>query len=134
MTERGYVTDPKTWANAIITVGPQYAVIFALIAILAFLAFKGVPAIIALTEAIDRNSDQITGVAKAEEYNQSVIVQNQTKIINNESDMIDQHGKILSLMANRETVLNLEEQTCLNTAKSEYQQRKCMEIRSSGLP
>jgi hypothetical protein len=122
--------DPKSWAEAIRDVGPSYAVIFALLAILGYLAFKGVPEIMELTSAIQHNTDIVAASTVRQEKNQDALVANQTKGMELVPEMMAQHQHILSLLADRQIVLNLAEQTCLNTAKVAYQQRKCLDIRN----
>jgi CHASE3 domain sensor protein len=103
LAERGYVTDPKTWAVAIRDVGPQYAVIFALLAVLGFLAFKGVPAVMDLASAIQRNTDSVLSVQKAEEWNQNIIVKNQGQVIDNETEIIKQHEEMRELLERQQS-------------------------------
>lgn len=128
------ITPSKSWAEFINEIGLTGTIALALLAILGYVAFKGVPAIVELTVAIQRNTDTVTQINKAQEYNQSVIVSNQTKIIDAEQEMIAQHSQLVNAILPRETALNLEEQTCLNTAKSSYQQQQCMNIRNGGTP
>jgi hypothetical protein len=126
----GGLMDPKSWGEAIQQVGPSYAVIFALLAILGYLAFKGVPEIMELTTAIQKNTDIVADSTVRQERNQEALIANQTKGMEVMPEMMAQHQHILSLLADRQIVLNLAEQTCLNTAKVPYQQRKCMAIRT----
>jgi hypothetical protein len=122
--------NPKTWGEAINEVGPTYAVIFALLAILGYLAFKGVPEIMELTKAIQSNTDVVASSAVRQEKNQEALIANQNKGMDFVPEMMAQHQHILSMLADREVVLNLAEQTCLNTSKSNWQQLKCMHIRN----
>ena len=94
----GTAIDPRTWAGAIKEVGASFAVIFALLAIGAYLALKAVPAVVDLTVAINHNSDVITAHEVVQEKNQEAIITNQGLIISNESAMIAQHGELQELL------------------------------------
>ena len=91
--------DPNSWANAINKVSSPAATstvtILALLSIFGYLAFKGVPAIMELTIAINHNSDVVTQHEVTQEKNQSQVITNQAMIIQNEGQMIQEHGQML---------------------------------------
>ena len=109
MAERGYVTDPKSWAQAIKDVGPNYAVIFALLAVLGYLAFQGVPAIIGLTMAINHNTDTVVNIAGSQTATQARLVDNQSKDIQNQAAMIEQHGDMIGLLRELQAKVNRDD-------------------------
>ena len=96
--QRGYVTDPKSWGAAIKEVGPNYAVIFALLALLGYLAFQGVPAVMALTGAIQRNTDVTSTSALRQEGNQTQIINQHGAMIQQNSQVLQQNGQTLDLL------------------------------------
>lgn len=106
MADTGNWKNPTSWAMAIQGVGPSYAIIFALLAMLGFLAFKGVPAVMALTMAIQQNTDEVAGLARGQEYNQALIIANQTKVIDNETEIIKQHESMQLLLDRTSTAID----------------------------
>jgi predicted PurR-regulated permease PerM len=105
VAERGYVTDPKSWGEAIRDVGPSYGVIFALLGMFAYLAFAGVPAINSMTLAIQdsttaaaKRQEQILNWQNTQTQLQVVSTQNQTKIVEDQQEIIMQHGQMIDLM------------------------------------
>ncbi len=119
------MTDPKSWGQAISEIGIPGTTIIALLAILAYLAFKGVPAVVDLTLAINNSTAAAEKRQTSLEAGQANIVTNQGTIIGNETLMIAQHTELLK--TNR-AMQALEAQTCINTAKSAYQTNKCTNI------
>ena len=128
---RGAVTDPRSWGVFIKEVGVPGSTIFALLAILAYLAFKGVPAIVALSQAIQQNTDTVAATGAAAQKSQS-------ENYGNMQTMISQHGQIIDLLIadsdskRRLTALAVQKQTCINTSKSLYQAKKCMDASIPG--
>jgi predicted HAD superfamily Cof-like phosphohydrolase len=90
--------DPRSWGDFVVEVGPSYAVIFALLAILGFLAFKGVPALINLTQAIQANTDQNVATEKATHEVLAQNAQNSTAIISNQQQIIAQHDQMIKVL------------------------------------
>ncbi len=92
------MTDPRSWGAAIREAGPSYAVIFALIALLGYLAVQGVPAVMALTVAIQHNTDTVADTARDLANAQTATDSRQQKELDNEATMIEQHGELISLL------------------------------------
>lgn len=97
--DRGSMTDPRSWGTAIRDVGPSYAVIFALLAVLAYLAFKVTPVVISLTTAIQQTTDVTASSALRQEHNQ-------TTIIEQHGQMIQQNTEILSVISQQQKELS----------------------------
>ena len=116
------LTDPKSWGQAIAEVGIPGTTILALLAILAYLAFKGVPAVVDLTVAIGASTAAAEKRQASLEKTQDAILTNQGLIIQDEVSMGTQHKVLLKSNALMQA---LERQTCINTAKSPYQADRC---------
>lgn len=99
MEDTGGLTNPQSWAQAILTIGPSYAVIFALLAILGWLAFKGVPAVMDLTLAINQNTSVVTHAIE-----QGTVAQQ--KINENEAETLRQHGEMIGILKQQDVELN----------------------------
>ena len=119
------MTDPKSWGQAIAEIGTTTTTILALLAILGYLAFKGVPAVVDLTVAINDSTNAAEKRQTTLEKGNDTIITNQGLIIDNETAMIGQHRLLLKSDAVTQA---LELQTCINTAKSTYQANKCTAI------
>lgn len=91
--------NPKGWGDFIVKVGPPFTVIFVLLAILAYLAFKGVPAIVDLKVAIQANTDQTAMAVRAIQEVGDRNVANTTAIIRNQDAIIQQHDAMNKILA-----------------------------------
>ena len=105
--------DTKDLRGMIRDVGPSYAVIFALLALLSYLAFAGVPAIMVLAKSIQANTD-ITAASslKAE--------QNQATIISQHGQMIEQNTELIKTVQDQQRELDSENTRILKLEADEY--------------
>ena len=117
------LTDPERWGEAINRIGPTYAIILLLLAMMGYsgyliihvVADRMVPAMVNLTAAIQAQADreqaleQTTGeaaqaatrAAQSAMENNRIVVENQGKIIEHEEQMITQHQQMLELEESR---------------------------------
>lgn len=108
--QRGSLTDPLSWGKFVQEVGIPGATIFALLAMLGYLALSGVPAILKFAQAIQDSTQaaavrqaQILKIEQDQANTEEQVIRNQAEIINNETKMIDQHGDIVELLRNEQS-------------------------------
>jgi len=107
----GFLTPNKGWGEFIAEIGIPGTTILALLAVLAWIAIRGVPAVVNLATAIQQSTittqqqqERLANLVTVQTTILQKVIENQVTIINAETRMIDQHQELIDLWTKPEVV------------------------------